>query len=88
MEFSQGNVNGHSENQNSDQEFHDRNYEGKVAGLEPINFIASATPHLGSRGHKQVITLYLSEKLWPVLLVSSALYCKLSNFNALISGYY
>ncbi|KAJ0026317.1 hypothetical protein Pint_08582 [Pistacia integerrima] len=27
---------------------------GKIAGLEPINFITSATPHLGSRGHKQV----------------------------------
>ncbi|KAM7278162.1 hypothetical protein ACFE04_005296 [Oxalis oulophora] len=28
--------------------------DGKVAGLEPINFITLATPHLGSRGHKQV----------------------------------
>ncbi|XP_073126666.1 uncharacterized protein [Henckelia pumila] len=27
---------------------------GKIAGLEPVNFITSATPHLGSRGHKQV----------------------------------
>ncbi|KAJ0086884.1 hypothetical protein Patl1_08757 [Pistacia atlantica] len=32
---------------------------GKIAGLEPINFITSATPHLGSRGHKQVIHLCL-----------------------------
>nr|XP_043614696.1 putative lipase C4A8.10 [Erigeron canadensis]XP_043614697.1 putative lipase C4A8.10 [Erigeron canadensis] len=27
---------------------------GKIAGLEPINFITVATPHLGSRGCKQV----------------------------------
>ncbi|KAI3424587.1 DUF676 domain-containing protein [Psidium guajava] len=26
----------------------------KICGLEPVNFITSATPHLGSRGHKQV----------------------------------
>lgn len=26
----------------------------RVAGLEPMNFITLATPHLGSRGHKQV----------------------------------
>lgn len=29
--------------------------EGSIAGLEPINFITLATPHLGSRGHKQVM---------------------------------
>lgn len=28
-------------------------HEAKIAGLEPINFITFATPHLGSRGHKQ-----------------------------------
>ncbi|KAL1564710.1 putative lipase ROG1 isoform X2 [Salvia divinorum] len=28
--------------------------KGVVAGLEPVNFITFATPHLGSRGHKQV----------------------------------
>lgn len=27
---------------------------GKIAGLEPINFITLATPHLGVRGKKQV----------------------------------
>ncbi|KAG6786410.1 putative lipase ROG1 [Populus alba] len=27
---------------------------GTIAGLEPMNFITSATPHLGSRFHKQV----------------------------------
>ncbi|CAH9119428.1 unnamed protein product [Cuscuta epithymum] len=28
--------------------------KGNIAGLEPMNFITIATPHLGSRGHKQV----------------------------------
>ncbi|MED6217949.1 hypothetical protein PIB30_022409 [Stylosanthes scabra] len=54
MEFSHGNA--QSESQDSlVQEFHDgkKNYEGKIAGLEPINFITSATPHLGASGHKQ-----------------------------------
>ncbi|KAH6796176.1 hypothetical protein C2S51_037162 [Perilla frutescens var. frutescens] len=30
---------------------------GKIAGLEPINFITFATPHLGARGHKQIPVL-------------------------------
>lgn len=30
------------------------NSGGKIAGLEPINFITFATPHLGTRSHKQV----------------------------------
>lgn len=30
--------------------------KGKIVGLEPMNFVTSATPHLGSRGHKQVNT--------------------------------
>ena len=38
---------------------------GKIAGLQPINFITSATPHLGARGHRQVILMtcasFLSE---------------------------
>lgn len=34
-------------------------FKGKIAGLEPINFITSATPHLGSRGHKHVRGLCL-----------------------------
>lgn len=29
-------------------------HHAKIAGLEPMNFITFATPHLGSRGHKQV----------------------------------
>ncbi|XP_020525707.1 putative lipase C4A8.10 isoform X4 [Amborella trichopoda] len=28
--------------------------EVKIAGLEPMNFITFATPHLGSRGHRQL----------------------------------
>ncbi|XP_028796010.1 putative lipase YOR059C, partial [Neltuma alba] len=29
-------------------------YEATIAGLEPMNFITFATPHLGSRGHRQL----------------------------------
>lgn len=32
----------------------EQSYEPKIAGLEPMNFITFATPHLGSRGNKQV----------------------------------
>ncbi|XP_057469068.1 uncharacterized protein LOC130758244 isoform X2 [Actinidia eriantha] len=32
-------------------------FKGKIAGLEPMNFITFATPHLGSRGHKQAPAL-------------------------------
>ncbi|PON97982.1 Alpha/Beta hydrolase fold containing protein [Trema orientale] len=28
--------------------------QGKIAGLEPMNFVTVATPHLGSKGHKQL----------------------------------
>lgn len=28
--------------------------EGRIAGLEPMNFITFASPHLGSRGHRQI----------------------------------
>ncbi|KAH6790476.1 alpha/beta-Hydrolases superfamily protein [Perilla frutescens var. frutescens] len=31
---------------------------GTIAGLEPVNFITVATPHLGSRGNKQVPFLF------------------------------
>ncbi|VFQ75173.1 unnamed protein product [Cuscuta campestris] len=39
--------------------------KGNIAGLEPVNFITIATPHLGCRGHKQVPAfcgLYSMEK--------------------------
>lgn len=29
--------------------------QGKIAGLEPMNFITFVTPHLGTRSHKQVM---------------------------------
>ncbi|KAL3535338.1 hypothetical protein ACH5RR_003799 [Cinchona calisaya] len=32
----------------------ERYYEARIAGLDPVNFITLATPHLGSRGHKQL----------------------------------
>ncbi|PSS21071.1 Lipase [Actinidia chinensis var. chinensis] len=32
----------------------DQHFEARVAGLEPMNFVTFATPHLGSRGHRQL----------------------------------
>ncbi|XP_020582591.1 uncharacterized protein LOC110026119 isoform X3 [Phalaenopsis equestris] len=32
----------------------DDNWQGTIAGLEAMNFITFASPHLGSRGHKQL----------------------------------
>ncbi|MQL86452.1 hypothetical protein Taro_018987 [Colocasia esculenta] len=37
---------------------HDVNSNGTIAGLEAMNFITVATPHLGSRGNKQVPFLF------------------------------
>ncbi|CAI8587244.1 unnamed protein product [Vicia faba] len=37
------------------KQYLEQSYEAKVAGLEPMNFITFATPHLGSRGNKQVL---------------------------------
>lgn len=34
-------------------------HRARIAGLEPVNFITVATPHLGSRGNKQVIKLFI-----------------------------
>lgn len=42
------------EEANDSTEHHEHRYEAKIGGLEPINFITFATPHLGSIGHKQV----------------------------------
>lgn len=36
----------------------DQFYEESIGGLEPVNFVTFATPHLGSRGHKQVSVLF------------------------------
>lgn len=41
--------------ENVSDQCHKQSSEETVAGLEPVNFITVATPHLGSRGHKQVL---------------------------------
>ncbi|KAK7304159.1 hypothetical protein RJT34_15242 [Clitoria ternatea] len=42
------------EKKESSKQFLQQSYEAKIAGLEPMNFITFATPHLGSRGNKQL----------------------------------
>ncbi|KAJ1698625.1 hypothetical protein LUZ63_007137 [Rhynchospora breviuscula] len=42
----------------SDNSLDELGPKGKIAGLEPVNFITSATPHLGSRGNKQLPFLF------------------------------
>jgi len=37
----------------------EQHYKPRIAGLEPMNFITFATPHLGSRGHRQVAFSFL-----------------------------
>lgn len=46
----------HEESEKHDLDYpsSQRSSGGKIAGLEPINFITFATPHLGTRSHKQV----------------------------------
>ncbi|KAF8410279.1 hypothetical protein HHK36_002804 [Tetracentron sinense] len=51
-EHSQGN--GNFEIDGSGNSCMEEKSKGKITGLEPMNFITSATPHLGSKGHKQV----------------------------------
>ncbi|KAI9201663.1 hypothetical protein LWI28_027015 [Acer negundo] len=51
-ELPQGN--GECKNNESGDRCQKEKFKGKIAGLEPVNFITSASPHLGSRGHKQV----------------------------------
>ncbi|XP_019417721.1 PREDICTED: uncharacterized protein LOC109328622 [Lupinus angustifolius] len=36
------------------KQFLEQRNEAKIAGLEPVNFITFATPHLGSRGNRQL----------------------------------
>lgn len=64
--------NGHCGDHNSDPACHGKKAERKIAGLEPLNFITSATPHLGSRGHKQVVLLVHFD-LFSVLAISLCL---------------
>ncbi|CAI9777212.1 unnamed protein product [Fraxinus pennsylvanica] len=50
----------------SNGSFAEEKCKDRIAGLEPVNFITLATPHLGSRGHKQVPVfcgLYSMEKV-------------------------
>ncbi|THG22458.1 hypothetical protein TEA_023029 [Camellia sinensis var. sinensis] len=42
------------EHLNDSTQYLEQQFEARVAGLEPMNFITFATPHLGSRGHKQL----------------------------------
>ncbi|XP_047938548.1 putative lipase C4A8.10 [Salvia hispanica] len=43
---------------NGEELLNNEESKGKIAGLEPVNFITAATPHLGSRGNKQVPFLF------------------------------
>jgi hypothetical protein len=49
---------------NVDRHFDEENMCGgdKIAGLEPMNFITSATPHLGSRWNNQVSFFFVLRK--------------------------
>uniref|UniRef100_A0A803MTH9 DUF676 domain-containing protein n=1 Tax=Chenopodium quinoa TaxID=63459 RepID=A0A803MTH9_CHEQI len=47
-------VNGETGSNGCEKVMQQEDYIGKIAGLEPVNFITFATPHLGSRGHNQV----------------------------------
>jgi hypothetical protein len=31
--------------------------QGTIFGLQPVNFVTVATPHIGSRGNRQVTTI-------------------------------
>lgn len=36
---------------------------GSIAGLGPMNFVTVATPHLGSRGNKQVFICFCTSNI-------------------------
>lgn len=61
-------VQGNEEREIDGKSKHDLKYRGKIAGLEPVNFITSACPHLGSRGHGQVINPRLTY-IFPCCLI-------------------
>ncbi|KAJ0981852.1 hypothetical protein J5N97_010107 [Dioscorea zingiberensis] len=52
-----------NEGQGPTPEFLEEEAKVKIAGLEPMNFITFATPHLGSRWHKQIPILCGSHTL-------------------------
>lgn len=59
-----------------------------IAGLEPVNFVTVATPHLGSRGNKQVLALLF--KSYQILEGNIAVIEEngfLSSFNMPLSQY-
>ncbi|KAI4389838.1 hypothetical protein MLD38_002018 [Melastoma candidum] len=47
-------ANGVPQGEEAGKDASNQTFKDRVAGLEPVNFITSATPHLGSRGPKQV----------------------------------
>lgn len=49
------------EHSNTSSQCNEHLHHATIAGLEPMNFITFATPHLGSGGHRQVVqeTVYL-----------------------------
>ncbi|OWM65894.1 hypothetical protein CDL15_Pgr015319 [Punica granatum] len=51
---STGNASPNEDQANSLMQPIEHPFEARIAGLEPMNFITVATPHLGSRGHKQL----------------------------------
>ncbi|CAN4106529.1 unnamed protein product [Withania somnifera] len=50
--------------ENVSDQCHNQSSEETVAGLEPVNFITVATPHLGSRGHNQS-NLQIKDQKYP-----------------------
>ncbi|KAL8490265.1 hypothetical protein ACS0TY_025484 [Phlomoides rotata] len=52
-----GDENGDSEGNELNKSSVEEKTKTTIAGLEPVNFITSATPHLGSRGHNQIPVL-------------------------------
>lgn len=59
-----------------------RRREPKIAGLEAVNFIALASPHLGVRGNKQVRKFLFTDE--EIMFMSMFPYAKF--FNALSSS--
>uniref|UniRef100_A0A2P2JJX3 Uncharacterized protein MANES_18G051900 n=1 Tax=Rhizophora mucronata TaxID=61149 RepID=A0A2P2JJX3_RHIMU len=55
-EVSQGN--GDYKSNDSGDVCVEEKFQDRIAGLEPVNFITFATPHVGSRWHKQVICTF------------------------------
>lgn len=48
-------TNGDSRGDQLEDSWLEGNVKGRMAGLEPVNFITLASPHLGSRWHNQVV---------------------------------